>query len=544
MSSTALARPLMCSLFLLSALLAQSPVQAQVQTAPQRFQVKQFEISGNTLLAAGNLEAALAPYQGEHTLAELKQAAKVVQELYRQAGYGAVVVYLPEQDISSGRITLAVLEGRLAKVVLSGNTVFSETNIRRSLPRLQSGSTPQVRAIDVEVRLANENPAKQIAVTLEAGQQPGAVDAQVVVTEQAPVRWAFGLDNTGNANTGRLRSSLSLQHAALWDLDHQVALQLQVSPDKPAAVKIYSIDYRVPLYAQGLIFDGFAAYSNIDGGTTSTAAGPLQFNGRGRMWSLRLSRPLQRSGETDQRLALSLNERAYLNNCSIADLPDACGTAGASVTVRPLVLEYSAQLSHPHALSLNAVLSHNLPWGGAHTSSADFEAARAGATRNYTTLRLDMGAAEQLGAWRLQSRWSGQWSRQALVPGEQFGLAGSNAVRGYEEREVVGDQGANVTLELLGPELAPILSESLRSTRLLGFVDAGKVWNQFDGSGNTTNTPCLNEQLICSLASVGAGLRLNAGGLQFRLDLAHALRNAPRTARGDNRVHLLASYGF
>jgi hemolysin activation/secretion protein len=264
------------------------------------------------------------------------------------------------------------------------------------------------------------------------------------------------------------------------------------------------------------------------------------------MWSLRLSRPLERSGETDQRLALSLNERAYLNNCSIADLPDACGTAGASVTVRPLVLEYNAQLSRPHALSLNAALSHNLPWGGAHTSSTDFEAARAGAMRNYTTLRLDLGASEQLGAWRLQSRWSGQWSRQALVPGEQFGLAGSNAVRGYEEREVVGDQGANVALELLGPELAPILSESLRSARLLGFVDAGKVWNQLDGNGtgNTTNTPCLNEQLICSLASVGAGLRLNAGGLQFRLDLAHALRNGPRTARGDNRVHLLASYGF
>lgn len=538
-SSRKLARLRVGRLLLLALLGPLLPTSAQAQAPARRVLVKQYDVFGNTLLESAALDQALAPFKGEHSFDELKQAAAAVQALYRQAGYGAVLAYLPAQGVVDGQVTIGVLEGRLSTVVVSGNSVFSEANIRRSLPLLQTGLTPQVRALDAQVRLANENPAKQIALTLEPGQNPGEVEAEVVVTEQTPRHWLLALDNTGTADTGRWRASLGFRDAALWDRDHQLSLQFQTAPDKLGAVSVYSADYRVPLYTPQLMFDAFAAYSDVDAGSTGTAAGPLQFNGRGRMWSLRLSRMLQRQNETDQRLGLSLNERAYLNSCRIDGLPaGACGPAGESVTVHPLTLDYSAQFGRPHELTVNALLSHNLPWGGAHTDAADFNAVRPGATRNYTTLRLGATGALAWHAWQLSTRLEGQWASQALVPGEQFGISGAKAVRGYEERELTGDQGAYASLELYGPELAPVLSERLTSARMLGFVDAGKVSNHLA-------TPCLtNARSSCSLTSVGAGGRVSAAGLQWRLDLAHVLSQGNRTGRGTNRLHLLASYDF
>ncbi|MBL8880785.1 MAG: DUF58 domain-containing protein, partial [Phycisphaerales bacterium] len=37
--------------------------------------------------------------------------------------------------------------------------------------------------------------------------------------------------------------------------------------------------------------------------------------------------------------------------------------------------------------------------------------------------------------WQLRTRVNTQWTPDALVPGEQFGMGGAQSVRGYEERE-------------------------------------------------------------------------------------------------------------
>ncbi|HEX7384805.1 MAG TPA: ShlB/FhaC/HecB family hemolysin secretion/activation protein [Burkholderiaceae bacterium] len=511
----------------------------QVQAQQPRVQVDEFVVTGNTLLPAATVAAAVAPFKGERTLDELQQAARAVQALYRDAGYGAVVAYLPPQSGPPGRVTIAVLEGHLALVVVSGNQQFSEANIRRSLPGLVEGRTPQVRRIDTEIQLANENPAKQLALSLEAGQRPGEVEARVLVSEQPAHRWSVLLDNTGNANTGRLRAGLMYQNAALWDLDHVLSLLLQTSPERPSSVAVVSASYHVPFYERGMTADFFAVRSAVDNGTTGTAAGPLQFTGRGQMLGVRLNKPLERIGEFDQRLSLGLDRRDYDNDCSIAGLPPgACGSPGASVTVNPLSLDYTLQRGGERALGFNAGLTHNLALGGSHADAADYEAARPGASRDYSLVRLGAFAARALPrGWQISARIAGQWTRDGLVNGEQFSIAGSTSVRGYEEREITGDSGASGTLELYTPSLLPADASPKSSLRLLGFVDAGKAWNRLD-------TPCRDAQSSCTLASVGLGARLDWQDLRLRLDLAHALKNGNLTERGDNRAHLQLIYSF
>jgi hemolysin activation/secretion protein len=504
-----------------------------------RVTVNELVVTGNTLLAPETLNAALAPYKGERTLEELNQAAQVVQDLYRKAGYGAVIAYVPPQSGEPGRATIAVLEGRIVRIEVIGNSQFSEDNVRRSLPLLTLGTTPHLPSLDEQIQLANQNPARQLALTLEAGKLPGEVEARVTVTEVPASRWSVSLDNTGNSSTGNWRAYLGYQHAALWDLDHVLSVQLGTSPEKPAQVASIGANYHVPFYDKAMTLDVVAAYSNVDNGNTTTVAGPLQFNGQGGVLGLRLNKYLQRSADFDQVLSLGLDTRLYLNNCNIAGLPSgACGSSGEDVTVLPITFGYSVQKGGMSPYGANVSASYNLGLGVPNGSAANFDAVRAGAPEHYTLVRLGAyGTLPLANQWQLQARLNGQLTPDALIPGEQFGIAGANGVRGYLEREIIGDYGVLGSVELYAPGMQLPFNEQQALVQLLGFFDAGKVWNHLD-------TPCLNNQTSCPLASAGVGARVGLGGLQLRIDVAYAMKNGSSTQSGDVRANFLATYTF
>ncbi len=513
------------------------PAPAAAAAGTPRVAVREFRIEGNTLLQQAELEAVVEPYKGERSLDELRQAALALQAAYARAGYGAVVAYLPEQA-AAGVVELRVVEGKLATVAVSGQRQFDEDNIRASLPALEMGRTPHLKRIDAQIQIANENPAKKVQVLLQPGERPGEAQARVSVSER-PVRQGFvSMDNTGNSNTGHLRASLGWQHANVAGRDHVWSAQFMFSPDEPKAVRVLSTAYRVPLYAQQMVVDAYAAWSDVKGGVTATVAGDLQFTGEGRLFGVRAGRYLGRLGEWDQRLSVGLDHRDYRNSCEIAGLPPgACGPAGESVSVQPLWAEYSVQKALPLPLGASVSLHHNLQIGGGHAGDERFEAVRPGARPRYTSLRLAAFGALPVGeSWQLQGRVQAQLTDDALVPSEQFGIGGAATVRGYSERELAGDRGATATLDLLGPDLAEDLGMA-GDLRLSAFADAGTVQNRL-------GTPCRDTQERCSIGSIGVGARLAVGRFGARLHVAHALRDAARTERGDIRGHFALSYAY
>ena len=501
--------------------------------------VSRVQLQGNTLLDAAAVQAVLAPFTGQRSLADLRQAAQAVQALYTQAGYAAVVVYVPPQAASDGVVTLNVVEGRVARIDVQGNQRLSAERVRAALPSLATGRTPLVRHIDAELQIANENPGRTMAVLLGPGDAPGEVVATVKVDEQPLHRFSATLDNSGNERTGRYRLGLGWQNADLSGHDDSLAVQLQLSPTELSAVQVASAGYRWPLPGLRAALDVFAAYSNVDGGLQASAAGDLRFAGRGRIAGARMVWYLPRLAEFDQRITTGLEYRAYLNDCSVAGLPaGACGAAGESVAVQPLTLEYAAQQGGAVPVLLNLSLVHNLGLGGSHAGVANFEAVRPGAERRYTVLRASaQGSAALVDDLRLAGRLSLQHSPDLLVPGEQFGLGGANSVRGYTERELAGDSGALLSAELISPRLAAGWLPPQADVRLLGFADVGEVHNG-------DSTICRAGRSSCSLSSWGLGLRLGWGPAQLRWDVAQALQDGSTTRRRDWRHHVALSASF
>ncbi|MCE2657592.1 MAG: BamA/TamA family outer membrane protein [Rubrivivax sp.] len=531
---------------------APPPVQAQAQSAPAAalpadppptptrtltptLEVRGFVITGHTLLSETQLKAPLEAFVGLRTVSELQTAALAVQRVYAQAGFGGVAVVVPPQTPRHGMVTLQVLEGRLTAPRVQGARRQTREQILAALPPLQAGQTPRLRALDGALQLANENPSRRLELLLKPGASAGEIDAVVSVHETALQQLSMDLDNTGSAQTGRWRLGLLWRHGNFLGLDDSLSVQGVTSPDRPEQVGILSLGWRLPLYRQQAALEAYASSSDVDGGTTPTLAGDLRFAGKGRVVGVRWSQLLPRWGEADQRLSIALDQRDYLNHCAIDGLPDgACGAASQSVSSRPLAVEYSLRSAADTPWLLQLGLHHNLG-GGRHGQAEAFEAVRPGAPRRYTVLRAQGQLRWPLADdWSLQGRVALQWTRDPLVPGEQFGLGGAQLVRGYEEREATGDRGWLASLEVASP---PWPLQGTTRLGLSAFADIGRV-QLLQGPG------CGTGPMACSLASAGLSARLADAGTQLLLSAAMALREGPRTARDQWRLHASLSHPF
>ena len=101
--------------------------------------------------------------------------------------------------------------------------------------------------MDTQIRLANENPARQISLTLEPGSKRE--------TSMRVSRWANSLepvDRGGRQHRQRrhrrmFRGYLRYQQAALWDLDHVLSLQSERRLTEPSVGSVIA-GYRIPIY--------------------------------------------------------------------------------------------------------------------------------------------------------------------------------------------------------------------------------------------------------------------------------------------------------
>ena len=211
-------------------------------------------------------------------------------------------------------------------------------------------------------------------------------------------------------------------------------------------------------------------------------------------------------------------------------------------TTRPVSLTYTGQKQSPGQLfDYNIGVAHNIALGSKYTNvdgttdrysyltpgnrstRDDFNIVRLGGSY-FTAFRSD---------WQVRVAVNGQYSGNPLVSVEQLGLAGSTAVRGFNERAVTADSGYVVNTELYTPELANATGAH-GSLRALVFYDFARGYNQNVPSASLTPTNV-------DLASAGAGLRYGIGkDFSLRFDLAQVSRRVPYGTknRGDWRGHL------
>lgn len=550
-----------CALIILLGALGVAPCAAQ----DERFDIVRFQIEGNTLLPDAEVQRIVAPLTGQRRVyGDIQKALEALEGAYRRAGFSTVQVFVPEQELTTGVVRLDVIEGVLGKVAISGNRYFDDANIRAALPALKEGKAPNLREMSENIQLSNENPAKQVEVTLGVGEEEGKVDAKVSVADENPQRVFATLDSTGTAATGRSRVGVAYQNANLFKLDHTLTLAYTSSPDAPSGVKvdIFSVGYRVPLYGLGDSLDFIYGKSNVNTPSAVLApGGMLGIVGKGEVFGARLNHYFARRGEYSSKLIVGADYKYMNARCTTDGDPGSINPNDSTTppatapfapcqpyTTRPLSLTYTGQKQSPgQMLDYNIGLAHNLALGSRYynyaSSSTDRYSYLTSGFRqtrdDFTVLRLGGSYLKAVVSdWQMRIAVNGQLANNPLVAAEQFGLAGSAAVRGFTERAVATDSGYFANAEIYTPELGKHtgLSGNLRA---LAFYDFGRGFNN--------NTADSNVPGSLSIASVGVGVRYSVGkDFSLRFDVAQVIDAGPANTkeRGDWRGHLNVMIGF
>jgi hemolysin activation/secretion protein len=282
----------------------------------------------------------------------------------------------------------------------------------------------------------------------------------------------------------------------------------------------------VPFYGYNTMLTGFYTHSDVDSGTVGLGGQSFDVSGSGTFYGLKATYLLPRVLDVVHNVSVGWEDRYFKSNVAFGGTPLPSSTVGS----RPITFRYGGKLERDQSAFAGYVeWAYNLS-GGRANNDASYAAARTGADNDFDVFRYGFDASYTLGArWTLTGKFRGQYTDEPLIPGEQLGISGASAVRGFREREITGDRGFFVNLEALGPPLIADLSP-------LVFYDYGM---------RSLLAPVINSSSREHIASAGAGLRWRWQRLDVNVTYAHVLQGAANgTDRGHDKLHFSAFYRF
>lgn len=526
-----LSRAWVCCALASGATFAAPNLRAEEIAEGPRFEVRSYSVAGGTVFRPSEVDALLTPYIGrEVSFAQLEAARTALQAAYHQRGFGAAQVTIPEQELSEGTVILEVLEPKLTELTLQGAQHHDDENIRRSLPALSEGSMPNTEAVARQLSLANENSSKQTDVTFRSARKPGEIAATVSVADNNPLRRFLTVDNSGTPSTGTHRISVGLQHANLFNRDHVATVQFTTSIEKPSEVTIVGVGYRIPLYESGNSIDLVGGFSSVSSGQVQVLNTTASVSGSGRIFSARYNWHLPRIGELSQRVSMAADWRDFDSSFQLDNAP---GNQVPRVITHPISLSWSGNWRNDlREAGLNVSVARNLQ-GGEHGRDADFNILRTGANARFAVMRAGASWFQLLPRdWRIRLQAQAQYTRDALVSGEQFGVGGADSLRGLRERVLANDRGWRAGVDFD----TPAWTYDTWVMRGVLFGDVAHLYRV---------NPLPGENSRDGVASAGVGLRVNySTWLSGRVDYARLVDGTQDYASGSHRVHASFSLSF
>ena len=498
---------------------------AIVQDQEPNFLLPGFDVEGPELVPRSEVFSVLAAFAGRSiNFTELRNATAAVEHLHAEAGFEVVRVLVPEQDIAPGQnLKLVIVDARLDMVNVTGNNHFSTDGIKKGLPVLQAGALINTIEMDKNLRLLNDNSSRIVRVELEPSDKPGRVDANVKVADQDPLAFFVTLDNTGTNATGDFRLGLAAQHNDIFGIGHSVLAQYVTSPGHWSDVDVFSLSYKAPVPRYNSLFEFSYSDSNVNAGNLGVGTSSVSVSGAGTAVALKWTYLLDRLLGFDQRFTLSQELKQFTSQVLLN------GTGSSLVPnleSRPTGLTYSLveeKETRQRALSLSYFKNYVT---GGENSTAQYALSSTAAKANFDLFKFSSSWSDQLwDNWRFTAQLDGQYSKDTLISGEQFGAGGIYSVRGFEERVISADAGLRQSLEFLSPNLATRVGPVFERLQVAAFAEAA----QLRVNAATNGTPSEPH-----LSSFGAGLRFAfAPRQQFRLDLARVVSGVPVQPHGD-----------
>ena len=192
------------------------PTEPPMQALPQggrQVAVQRFEIVGNRVIATEALQAQISGEAGKSlTLAEIEALATRLTRYYRQQGYFVARVYVPQQEIKDGVVTLRAVEGNYGRFILKNESLVRDDIVQAMLDDAKRHDIVSLDTLERAMLIINDTPGSRVVrADVRPGEAVGTSDF-VVETAADPRHAGYVLlDNHGSRYTGKERLSFN------WD---------------------------------------------------------------------------------------------------------------------------------------------------------------------------------------------------------------------------------------------------------------------------------------------------------------------------------------
>lgn len=483
--------------------------------------VRDFRIEGATLIPIEELKTVVAAYTGKPlTLPELMQAAEAVSAHYRKRGYYARV-FLPEQDVTEGVITLRVVEGHLGEVKLDDTAKRADgAYVQKVATRgLERGEPYSATILERNLLIANDLPGIRTNGILSAGKGIGESDLTIRLDDAPFLAGQAGIHNFGSKSTGVWQGNASTSLNNLSGKGDQATLRAVESTH----LTYGNLGYSTPLGYTGLRAGLWASYLTYKLGEQFSA---LEAEGNAYTIAAHVQYPFIRTAQHSLWGDVSYENRHYKD--------DVFGIASQRKNIHAAVASINGDFSDTDVSAINRY-SVALTVGTLNLSdvTSSWAADQSGprTNGNYAKLYADFVRDRHVvNGVVLRTAVSGQLAGKNLDSSEKFALGGPNGVRAYPVNEALGDSGALLSAEL---------HKTIARFDVYGFIDIGmisqynSVWTGWNSGSNAPNSywlggvglgasyPLLDTYNISSMIATPIGTNKGAPETERNQDGSH-----------------------
>lgn len=481
-----------------------TPADSDLPGSDISFPIQTIQVTGNSILQA-EIDQLTAPLEGQTlTLSDLLTLRSAITQLYIDNGYITSGAFLPNnQDLSSGTVTLSVIEGSLEDLQINGLQRLRPDYVRSRLNR--ATASPLNRAdLEQSLQLLQLDPLlRRVDAELTAGSRPGTNLLILDLEEARAFHAGLSFDNYRSPSIGSLQGQVNLSHDNLLGWGDRFSANY----GRTEGLDLYSFDYSIPWNAQGGTLD--LGYSNSDSNIIEDDFEDLDINSESRTISLGLRQPIVKTPRSEFALGLGFD----LKRSQSFILGDR---------------RFSFSPGTDRGESKVSVLNFSQDWTrrGARRVLAGRSQFNLGLDAFDATVN-DIGTDGRFFSWVGQFQWVEQFSPRfllvsrldtqltpdSLLSSERFSLGGLGTVRGYSQNATVADSGILASLEARIP-----ITRNPNRLQLTPFVEGGTAWNNKFADADPAN-----------LISIGLGARWQAApGLNLRADYGIPLINGDR----------------
>lgn len=456
--------------------------------------------TGNTVYSSETLAAFAADKVGQAvSLADLEQIAARITEHYRRDGWFLAQAVVPGQDVTSGRVEISILEGRLGKIRINRapEAPIRERVLQGILSNLEPGKPIHQTQLERAVMLLSDLPGLKIQSSLEAGEEAGTSD--MVVDVDLRRRWdaSVDADNHGSRFTGEYRFGVLGRLNSPLELGDNLDLRLLTSSG--GGLTFGRIGYELPVTSAGTRVG--AAAGRLDYRLGGEFA-PVGATGQAEFVELTATHPFIRARARNLFGRLSVDEKRLEDQVNAVP-------SRSDKRVRSLGLGLAFEgrdglLGGGYVSAGTTLYLGELSIRSAADLAFDQSPAGRRTDGNFTRLAYQASRLQSLvGPTSFFLGAAGQFASKNLDSIEKIALGGPRGVRAYPSSEAVADEGHVLNAELRYSASADVT--------LSGFYDFG--WaklNRDPSPADTDNKRTLRGYGLGVFWTTDPGLTLRA----------------------------------